>query len=427
MKKNSRLPFQSLSKEARQNLIVAAFVVFYAGQVFFDAVWNNYCGNLAIDYCAFWSAGEIANHHGYAQVYNLDQLWAVQRPIISKYMLPGQYAPVPVPYLPVFIIPFQLFAVLDVIQGFWVWTIFNIIASAAYLWFFVKQTSPAGLIKKRAIFLCLLSLPMFLDVFQGQVNVWLMICIGEFLRNALADKPFRSGFWLGGLLLKPQILIFIIPLLLFKRYFRIFYGFAASALVLGLASFLLGGVGSFEKLIQLWVGYSGGLPSNYPEAMMNWRMIALDVNAISHSALGWWIAIPCMVVTFVLTLYIGWSPFSPDLMKFPVAVLGIFSATFLITWHSHFSMSVMLIPVMLYLALRGTLPDKIFSLWLFLPPCLMVIVYVTAPFVKTGFLLEELYPFLNIMSGMRGFIPNVYILCWAIGVLKKTDQQSFVP
>ena len=426
MKNTRRLPFQSLTKEARQNLIVAALVVFYAGQVFFDAAWNNYCGNLAIDYCAFWSAGKIANDNGYAQVYSLDQLWAVQKPIVSKYMLPDQYAPVPVPYLPVFIIPFQLFAVLDVISGFWVWTIFNIIASVAYLWFFIKRTSPTGLIKKRYMFLCLLSLPMFLDIFQGQVNVWLMICVGEFLRNALDEKPFRAGLWLGGLLLKPQILIFIIPALFFKRYFRIFYGFAASSLFLGLVSFLLGGVGSLEKLTQLLIGYSGGLPSNYPESMMNWRMIALDVNAITRSTLGWWIAIPCMVATFVLILYVGWFFFPPDVKKFPAAILGIFAATFLITWHSHFSMSILLIPILLYLASRGILPDKLFSFWLFVPPGLMLAVYVAAPFIKTGFLSEELYPFLNILSGMRGFIPNVYILWWTIGVLKQTDQQGFV-
>ena len=142
MKKRRNLPFQNLSKEAIQNLAIASFLVFYAGQVIFDVVSDNYCGNLAIDYCAFWSAGKIANIDGYEQVYNLDRLWEIQKPITSEHMLPAQYAPVPVPYLPPFIAPFQFFALLDVIPGFWIWTTLNIAGVIAYLVFFARNVRP---------------------------------------------------------------------------------------------------------------------------------------------------------------------------------------------------------------------------------------------------------------------------------------------
>ena len=413
MNKKHKILFQNLSKEAWQNLILAAFLAFYTGQVLFDVVWNNYCGNLAIDYCAFWSAGKIANLDGYTRVYDLTRLWEIQQPIVSKYMLPEQYAPVPVPYLPIFIVPFQPLARLDVNLSFWLWTALNASGSLIYLVHFAKKTSSGKLLKRRTLILLLLSLPVFLNLFQGQVNLWLMICTGEFLRNTLDNRPQRAGLWLGGLLLKPQILFLIIPALLIKRSFSTIYGFAFSAFGLGIASLILGSWSGLVKMFQLWVGYTGGLPSNYPEAMMNWRMVALNLNALSSTNIGWWIAIPCLLATMVFGLYIWKFPFDKPSTQLIVANLGTFAATCAIAWHSHFSMSMVMIPILLYLTSREVLPENILSFWVFLPPIMMVITFILASIVKAGFLPESLYPFLNLMSGMRGLILNIYLVWWA--------------
>jgi len=417
MNKKHKIPFQNLSVEAWQNLILAAFLAFYAGQVLFDVVWNNYCGNLAIDYCAFWSASKIANLDGYTRVYDLARLWEIQQPIVSKYMLPEQYAPVPVPYLPVFIVPFQLLARLDVTPSFWLWTALNAAGSLTYLVYFAKNTSPGKTLKRRTLILLLLSLPVFLNLFQGQVNLWLMICTGEFLRNTMDNKPQQAGLWLGGLLLKPQILFLIIPALLIRRSFSTIYGFAFSAFGLGIASLILGSWSGLVKMFQLWVGYTGGLPSNYPETMMNWRMVALNLNALFNTNIGWWIAIPCLLVTVVFGLYVWKYPFDNPSTQLIVATLGTFAATCAIAWHSHFSMSMIMIPILLYLTSREVLPKNILSFWVFMPPIMMVITYILASIVKTGFLPEGLYPILNLMSGMRGLILNMVLIWWAFAYL----------
>jgi len=405
-------------------LVIAAFLVFYAGQVIFDMASSNYCGNLAIDYCAFWSAGKIANTNGYEQVYNLDRLWEIQQPIASKHMLPAQYAPVPVPYLPVFIAPFQLFALLDIVPGFWIWTIINLAGIIAYLVFFTRNIGQEKPIKIRALLLLILSLPVFLDLFQGQVNLWLMICTGEFLRKIMDDKPFPAGLWLGGLLIKPQILVLIIPMLLYKRSFSAIYGFAVSSFGLVLISLMLGGRTVFLQLLQLWIGYSGGLPSNYPESMMNWRMVAYNINALFYSQIGWWIAMPCLIVTSLLAIY-QWKFSSNRLsVHFAVTILGTFAATSAVAWHSHFSMSMIMLPILLYLLSRDALPKRVFSLWVFLPPSLMLSVYIIASFIKMGLLPTSLYPILNLMSGLRGLILNIYILMWVTLFHHQTGQKK---
>lgn len=424
MQQRRNLPFQDLSKEAWQNLVIAAFLAFYAGQVVFDAAWKNYCGNLAIDYCAFWSAGKIANIDGYEQVYNLDRLWEIQKPNKSEHMSPEQYAPVPVPYLLIFITPFQLFALLDVIPGFWLWTVLNITGTIAYLLFFTRKTGGTEPIRIRTLLLVLISLPVFLNLFQGQVNAWLMICTGEFLRKLMDDEPFQAGLWLGGLLLKPQILILILPALLFKRSFSTIFGFALSSLGLGLASLVLGGWTAFQRLIQLLIGYTGGLPSNYPESMVNWRMVAYNINALFSSNIGWWIAIPGLIATVIFALYTWRFPVPPRSTQFTVAILGTFAATSAIAWHSHFSMMMLMIPILLYLISRGVLPEKLFLFWIFMPPILMLAAYIFAPIIKVGLLPDSLYPVLNLSSGLRGLILNVYLLWWTTAYLKKHFANS---
>jgi len=337
-------------------------------------------------------------------------------------MAPEQYAPVPVPYLPIFIVPFQLFALLEVVPGFWIWTVLNLIGTVAYLIFFARKTGRGKPLQKRNLLLALLSLPVFLNLFQGQVNLWLMVCAGEFLRAMLNDKPFQAGLWLSGLLLKPQILILILPALLFKRFFQTIYGFTLSAAGLGLVSFLMGGWTALRNLIQLLVGYSGGLPSNYPEAMMNWRMVAFNFNALTRSAIGWWFAIPCLLVTFVVTLYLWKFSFRPTRTQFPIIILAIFAGTFAVTWHSHFSMSMIAIPFLLYLLSENILPEKLFSLWFFAPPAIMVFTYLAAPLVKVGLLPSGLYPIINLLTDARGLILNMILLGCAVVYLSRNSQ-----
>src|SRR5262247_840111 len=90
-----------------QNIALLTLVIFYLTQFSLDLfVWKIMFGNLGGDYSAYWSAAKIANETGYADIYNLDKFTEIQKPL-SPPDLP--FGPRPVAYLPIFILPFQLF------------------------------------------------------------------------------------------------------------------------------------------------------------------------------------------------------------------------------------------------------------------------------------------------------------------------------
>src|SRR5512138_1185836 len=256
---HAKLAFQGMAAEGWMRLGCAALLICYLLQIGFEVLWRNTCGHLAIDYCAFWSAGHIANTLGYAHMYDLSAL----KPVEASISPGGAFYPFvvsPIAYLPVFMVPFQLLNRLNPVESYWLWAIANLLVLALYLRFFARQT--ALQLTPTMLALCLLSLPVYWNLFNGQVNVWLVVCIGEAIRAALAGRPFRAGLWLGGLLLKPQLLILIVPILLAQRAFKLIGGLTASGLVLVMSSWFMAGSEGFRRLIGLWLGFGVGMPTN---------------------------------------------------------------------------------------------------------------------------------------------------------------------
>src|SRR5581483_2519666 len=305
-----KLPFQNMSAESWQNLGLAALCLFYALQICFDLFWRNICGHLAIDYCSFWSAGYLANLKGYVAIYNLSLMHDIQKEIFPKLI-----AVTPTPFLPVFVIPFQLLALLHPSLSFWVWTFLNLAILVLYLLFFsVKLTGRA--ISSRLLLMLLLSVPTFINVFTGQVNVWLVICAGEFIRAMMTERPFQAGLWLGGFLLKPQILILIAPALLIQRAIKTLAGLTISSSILIGTSIALAGTDGLKNLFDLWLGYAGGLPTNDIEIMMNWRMIGLHLSTFTPPLFAWTIAGIGLLTTATATLYLWHRRIEPDSPSF---------------------------------------------------------------------------------------------------------------
>ena len=146
---------------------------------------------------------------GYAAMYDINALAAVQSQQLTQMGFDFSQT-FPYPYPPVFILPFQLLAQWELIPSFWIWTGINLVILTAYLIFFVRKIAPGRKNMKQGVDLILLTMisyPVFQNFFWGQVEVLLLICAGEFIRNDLKEKPFLSGLWLGGLLIKPQVLI----------------------------------------------------------------------------------------------------------------------------------------------------------------------------------------------------------------------------
>ncbi len=425
MNRKSGIPFTSFTREGLQNLLLISLAVFYIAQFELDILSQNMCGQLAIDYCSFWSAAKTANEQGYAGVYDLKNLEELQRKIFpSRYANDGEFATVPTPYLPVFILPFQVLSFLGPYLGYWVWSILNLAIFIYYLQFFSKHTTNERL-SWRLLLMLLLSLPVFLNFYYGQVNTWLTICVGEYTRAAMTGKPFRAGLWLGGLLIKPQYLILIGIALLIQRATKILMGLGVSSLAIIGASFLMAETNGFVAIFHLWLGYTDNLPATGPDVMMNWRMISVNLSPYLGAVTGRTIALTGMAITTLGILFIWRRSVKPTSSLYVIAILGTFAATGAVAWHSHISSAMILIPLLVYLSQpQKHLSTRILSVWIFAPPLFRFVAFILAILIQTQTVSSDLISLVNLLIAIFPFGLNIYLLGWAVAYFRKTALHT---
>ena len=404
------LPFQGMQRDAWVRLACAALAACYLLQLGLEVYWHNTCGHLAIDYCALRSAGQVARTSGFANVYDLAALGRVEREVTPRTTAP--FVVSPIAYLPIFVVPLQLLPSLDPTTGYWLWTAINLGVLVLYLLFFIRQTT--GSRPSAALLgLCLLSLPVYWNLFDGQVNVWLLISVGEVIRASLGGRPFRAGLWLGGLLLKPQLLLLVIPVLLFQRAFKLLAGLAVSSFALLASSWLLIGDGGMGRLASLWVGFGNGLPTNDVGMMMNWRMLGALLGTLWSPLLAWIAIAAGLIATLVTALYLCRRiDFQSE--DSVVIWLGLWAATLLFAWHSHVHMSLILLPPLMYLSVTKRLSCAALTLWVLLPAFLYFAAFVAAGLLRAGLLPAGSAPWLDFTRGAGAFAMSIFLLLWAV-------------
>jgi hypothetical protein len=410
----ARVPFRNMIGDQWLNLATAGFLTFYLIQIGLDIVWGNVFSHLSIDFASFWSAGFIANHHGYAGVYDLDLMRQVQTRLWPNTPAAAAgFRVVPTPYLPIFLVPFQLLSLLNPLLASWIWILLNGSLIMLYLRYFVERVS-GGIRKPRMVAMMLVSTPVFLNLYTGQVNGWLMICVGQFMLATIDGRPFQAGLWLGGLLLKPQCLILIVPALLIQRSFKASGGLAAAALFAGIASWMLAGTGGLLGLTHLWIGYARGLATNDPQLMMNWRMIGVALEQWAGGPIAWTAAILGLVGSALAALYLWRKRVKADSQLFAVAATGTFAATCLVAWHSHVHMAMILIPPLVYLHLRHPeMPRGALTWWVFFPASVYVARLMMASAMRAG-LMPMSAVALDLLAGIGLFVVDLYLLYWAV-------------
>jgi hypothetical protein len=424
-----RRPFQDMTADRWQNLAVAGLLLFYFVYTALQVILHTLCSQMGVDYCAYWSAGRVANLYGYAQVYDLRILEQIERTILPAAVDASRFSVNPMAYLPIFVVPFQWLARLPVEIGYWIWTAVNLAALALYLWRF-----PQGMGQRpptvRLMLLIMASLPIYLNTFSGQVAVWLTISSGEFLRALYYKRPFRAGLWLGGLLLKPHLLVLIGLVLLLQRSVRVLAGLAVMSAILLAACLVLSGPIAVVQMLNLWLvqatgsGYSGV----WLEGQMNWRMLAFHVSAFADPRLGTVIAVLGMLATLIITLRVWRRPFDLSPSSPPIAVLGILAATAVLAWHSHINTAMLLIPPILYLYQAKILPRKALAWWIFLPALLFVAVtFVPQILRQLNLFSEAAGRFIYFFIGGSELGVTVYLFWWAAGAYRRRTDPLWRP
>jgi len=395
-------------------LIIAIFLNLILIMIKFN---GSFYSTYGADFLAYWSVGKIADQKGYSEIYDLNNLRSVQTQELRSLGIlertDDSSTPIlPVAYFSFFVLPFQILSKFDLVRSFWLWTILNLIILIWYLVYFMRKlfAENAEVINGlKLLIVIMISYPVFVNFIIGQVEVILVICAGEFIRNAISKKTLLSGLWLGGLLVKPQLLILIIPIILILRNWKVLLGFIGSSGIILMTSLILSGLSGNKELINLWIGYSGGIVTSHPEAMINWRMVGLNLNNLLNTSLGWGITGLGMILT-ILALYILIKKIQPlGSSSWIIAMLGVFSATLAITWHSHQHMAMVLIPFLVYASLNKLLPEKILLLWAIVTPVVMFGMAMIGPFTE----------YLDMVIAFSGFTLNLLILFSTIDTTAK--------
>ena len=400
------------SSRRSQNLALSAIAGLYLGVIIYGLFVEGLFAPLGRDFLAFWSAGYVANTMGYSKVYDLEALGKIQATFTSSQK---SFLTIPSPFLPVFIVPFRIFALLPPEASFFLWSSLNLFLLIYYLSVLSRKFTSRRE-KKGLLLMLLLAFPTFYSFYCGQINVWLVICLGEFMRAYLERKPLKAGVYLAGLLLKPQTLILLLPFLLLKGEIKALGGFTLAALALLALSILIGGQEGLKELFLLWLRYAKGLPTTGPEAMINWRMLLVHLSTHLSPTIGWVIAGMGMALTAGLTFYL-WKKLPPnDSEAFVVAFLGTIAATLAITWHSHFHLGMLLFPPIIWLYHTKIFPQSLFYVWVFAPIATLFLIYVVGALAQIAKITLPLY-WGGFLLGSCFLALNLCFLIWSVKTL----------
>lgn len=324
------------------------------------------CVFLATDFRGYYATAQIVLRHGFAALYDpqLQQVYQAALPIrCLDGSLIGPALDVMVPYLPVFILAFLPWQALDFTTSYVVWSVINLVILVAYLRFLTTQlVGRPGWLRLLQWLFCL---PVLANLALGQINILWVIGLGEFVRKMMGGKPGRAGLWLGLLLLKPHILILLLPGLLAVRQWRALAGFGTSLFILVGASWALAGMEGLRGMFGVVSEFAGPEFLSAP-AMMNWRALALNLAQLIPGWAAWGIATLGMGFTAGFALWSWWSASQKPLSveSFLFLVLISLAGAYAVSWHSNLYMLIGLLIPLLVLDGRGKIPVGLRWLWI---------------------------------------------------------------
>jgi hypothetical protein len=345
-----RRPFQGLARQGWWNLGFVVAGVLLAAYCALSIRSRGVFEYWGADYRAFRASAEVAQDSGYAAVYDLAAQAGPQRQLFAKYAAPSvqkDFAVIPTPYLPVFIVPMRFLLVLPPLEGWLAWTALQ---AAILLLYFRRIRGALAPLRGPSPVALFVALPAYFTLAFGQVNTLILIGVCEFLLALRWDKDLKGGLWLTLLMVKPQLLILILPALLIQRRWRVLAGAAVGCGAVAVASVLLAGPGGILALVRLWLGYTAKMPTTYPESMMNWRSFMLNLRPVVGVVASGWIALVGTVVSAATGILIWLRRRRDD--EGVNAGTGIYAMTCVVAWHAHVHLALPLLGS-LYALRRG--------------------------------------------------------------------------
>jgi glycosyl transferase family 87 len=342
-------------------LQVAVLAVFLAGwglhafRTYNDPELGGLFRWIGVDFGFFYAHAQVFAHGDMASLYSVEAAAPYRDALAIYSSSPGVAMPSgPVPFPPIYAWLISPMALVPAPLAFAIWTVINAVAALVLSWRAASFFPPERRLLSGG--LVLVSTAVMFSLWFGQPQLFLALAFGEAFIAFRKGRDMTAGLWLALIVFKPQYLVLIVPIMLWKRRWKAFAGFVAGGLVILVASILVAGPATFGSYIGSLIASataSGGalLTAVSPYVMVNWRALVLALPLDLPDAARVAITLVLSGLT-VLAVVIAWrGPWLPSGPRFAgqMTLLGI--GTIVTAWHSHIhGVAMIAVPLAAFLA-----------------------------------------------------------------------------
>lgn len=305
------------------------------------------------DFSAFYTAGLMARRGMGRQLYDRRQQWEVQQEFASEVAI--RKGPMPFirpPFESLLFLPFTFFSYPVALA---LWSVFKLALLQVTLTLLsrIKPFTPLYPPWLETI-LCLGFFPVFLDFYQGQDAVLLLLLLVLALKCLNGDRNIAAGILLGLGLFKFQLVIPIVIVLILARGAQVLAGFAVSALALTAASCMIAGPTVLHDypayLLQL--NRSPGTGMVTAQSMPNLRgLLTAWVGRAPYPGPIHWMILPVAVAAVGYTTWLWRSKSGNETPVLAVGYSLAISVTILTSYYAYsYDLTLLLVPLMLIAA-----------------------------------------------------------------------------
>jgi hypothetical protein len=333
-------PLLAFGRRHGETVAFAALVIVLLGSWIWRAyTWYAFSGlfvTLGGDFGYYYSLVHTLWSRDPNDLYDVASLNAVH-----QQLQPWATLPVPlgeVPYPPLFAWLLSPLASVSPPVGFALWSLLNAGASV-YLGWRVSTLFSQRL--RRWVWLGVsASLPVGYSLLLGQPMALLACTTAEFYISARAGRDARAGLWLAWLFVKPNYLLLLVPLLVWKKRWRILFGLSIGGAIVVLGSMLVAGLPSLiqypSAVLTEGSLFRGGATYEYPLNMINWRTLVIRIPWLDNDVVGITLTVLLSSLSVVAAAWVWWrGGWEASSNKFAPRLLMVLIATLLASYHSH--------------------------------------------------------------------------------------------
>jgi len=281
-------------------IVLSGYIMFTISQIRYRGLFEY----IGIDFRLWYATGLISKERDLWDIYDLSYQSTYQKIIFEQYSkfsseYSMQFFPLRFGYLPIYVVLFKWITDYPIVFAFILWGALNAFGTAIYLSIWIMRVKPTD---RAFLVFCLgfCSIYSYLNLIFGQINLLLLVLIGETLHALESKRDFIAGILLSLCLIKPQIILPLFPIVaILLRRKNFFLGLLTGMIIVLVVSFMIGG---FQSAINLFSIYKTW-PPDLNTSGMTWKALVMQLE---YMGLNPYISL-IIGIGIVLVSFIAWG------------------------------------------------------------------------------------------------------------------------